>query len=251
MKKHKNTNFRGITLIALVVTIVVLLILAGISISMLGGENGIIKQAVESKDKTKTGDEKERVDLAATSAKIENNWGEITEENLVAELTQNIGERDVDYKLTTNGEIPQEELTWLKNELENNKNNIIIICTHVPIIEPFSSANHKLLNDNQVYMLLRKYDNPILILQGHYHTTKIKQHKNIIAISTPSLVTYPNAFRVVNINNNKKRTLIDIYLKETNLKEIQTRSKLRILGTERLYGEDCDRNINIEIRKDE
>ena len=104
MKKHKNTNFRGITLIALVVTIVVLLILAGISISMLGGENGIIKQAVESKDKTKTGDEKEIVDLAATSAKIENNWGEITEENLVAELTQNIGERDVDYKLTTIGD---------------------------------------------------------------------------------------------------------------------------------------------------
>ena len=157
----------------------------------------------------------------------------------------------IDYKLTSNGEIPQEELTWLRNELESNKNNIIIICTHVPIMEPFSSANHKLLNDNEVYSLLRKYNNPILILQGHYHTTKIKQHKNIIAISTPSLVTYPNAFRVININNNKKRTLIDIYLKETNLKEIQTRSKLRILGTERLYGEDCDRNISIEIRKDE
>lgn len=33
---------KGITLIALVVTIVVLLILAGVSISMLMGENGII-----------------------------------------------------------------------------------------------------------------------------------------------------------------------------------------------------------------
>ena len=38
-------NYKGITLIALVVTIVVLLILAAISISMLGGENGIINQA--------------------------------------------------------------------------------------------------------------------------------------------------------------------------------------------------------------
>ena len=38
-------NERGITLIALVVTIVVLLILAGVSISMLTGENGIITQA--------------------------------------------------------------------------------------------------------------------------------------------------------------------------------------------------------------
>ena len=40
MKKEQ-----GITLIALVVTIVVLLILAGVSISMLTGENGIVTQA--------------------------------------------------------------------------------------------------------------------------------------------------------------------------------------------------------------
>ena len=104
MKKKREQKAKGITLIALVVTIVVLLILAGVSISMLGGENGIIKQAVESKYKTKIGDEKERVGLAATAAKTENNWGEITEENLAAELTKNIGERDVDYTLTTSGE---------------------------------------------------------------------------------------------------------------------------------------------------
>ena len=47
--KRKN----GITLIALVVTIVVLLILAGVSISMLLGENGIITQANESKTETR------------------------------------------------------------------------------------------------------------------------------------------------------------------------------------------------------
>ena len=41
----------GITLIALVVTIVVLLILAGVSISMLIGENGIITQARTSENK--------------------------------------------------------------------------------------------------------------------------------------------------------------------------------------------------------
>ena len=41
---------KGITLIALVVTIVVLLILAAVSISMLGGENGIITKAIEAKE---------------------------------------------------------------------------------------------------------------------------------------------------------------------------------------------------------
>ena len=43
---------KGITLIALVVTIVVLLILAGVSISMLTGENGIITQANNAKKQT-------------------------------------------------------------------------------------------------------------------------------------------------------------------------------------------------------
>ena len=41
MKRNKDN--RGITLIALVVTIIVLLILAGISINMLTGENRNIK----------------------------------------------------------------------------------------------------------------------------------------------------------------------------------------------------------------
>ena len=94
---------RGITLIALVVTIVVLLILAAVSISMLGGENGIITQAIEAKDKTTIGEEKEKVELAATAAKGKTNWGEITEENLAEELTKNIGPRDEDYTLTTEG----------------------------------------------------------------------------------------------------------------------------------------------------
>lgn len=40
---------RGITLIALVITVIVLLILAGISIEALTGENGLIKNARNSK----------------------------------------------------------------------------------------------------------------------------------------------------------------------------------------------------------
>ena len=41
------SNKRGITLIALIVTIIVLLILAGVSIAVLTGENGILNRATE------------------------------------------------------------------------------------------------------------------------------------------------------------------------------------------------------------
>ncbi len=50
---------RGITLIALVVTIIILLILAGISITMLAGQNGILNRAQEAKEKTETAQEDE------------------------------------------------------------------------------------------------------------------------------------------------------------------------------------------------
>lgn len=49
--KEKLTTNKGITLIALVITIV-LLILAGISISMLSGKSGILTQAQKAKNET-------------------------------------------------------------------------------------------------------------------------------------------------------------------------------------------------------
>lgn len=57
-------NQKGITLIALVITIIVLLILAGISIVMLSGENGLLKRATEAGVTTKISDAKEQVSLA-------------------------------------------------------------------------------------------------------------------------------------------------------------------------------------------
>ena len=52
MEKDFRASNKGITLIALVITIIVLLILAGVSIAMLTGDNGIITQAQNAKEKT-------------------------------------------------------------------------------------------------------------------------------------------------------------------------------------------------------
>ena len=54
-------DMKGITLIALVITIIVLLILAGVSIAMLTGENGILTQADEASNKTKEAGAEEKV----------------------------------------------------------------------------------------------------------------------------------------------------------------------------------------------
>ena len=60
---------KGITLIALVITIIVLLILAGVSIITLTGNNGILTKAENAKEQTIIGEEKEQVKLAYTTVR--------------------------------------------------------------------------------------------------------------------------------------------------------------------------------------
>ena len=72
-KKLKNT--KGITLIALVVTIIILLILAGVSIAMLTGNNGILTQGKRAKEETEIAEEKEAISLAMNALKIQKQVG--------------------------------------------------------------------------------------------------------------------------------------------------------------------------------
>ena len=62
---------KGITLVALVITIIVLLILAGVSISLVVGENGVLSRATGAAEKTKRSQLKEAMDLALEDCQTE------------------------------------------------------------------------------------------------------------------------------------------------------------------------------------
>ena len=88
MKKEENRKkkdfTKGITLIALVITIIVLLILAGVTIATLIGENGILSKATEASNKTEEKNAEEEVKIAVmgsigTNGELEN---EVLKENL-------------------------------------------------------------------------------------------------------------------------------------------------------------------------
>lgn len=64
---------KGITLIALVVTIIILLILAGVTIATLTGDNGILTKANEAKKSTEIENEKEKIVIAVISTGYKNN----------------------------------------------------------------------------------------------------------------------------------------------------------------------------------
>ncbi len=63
MTKRKRVFSKGITLIALVITIIILLILAGVGISTLTGEGGILTKAKEAEEKHKQAEQEERNSL--------------------------------------------------------------------------------------------------------------------------------------------------------------------------------------------
>ena len=94
MENERNTKqliktSNGITLIALVITIIVLLILAGVTIATLTGDNGILKQADKAKTETTMGEEKEAIGLAYNGAKTEKLGGAITAGDLNTQFTKN------------------------------------------------------------------------------------------------------------------------------------------------------------------
>ena len=68
LKEELKYGKKGITLISLVVTIIVLLILAGVTIATLTGNNGILTRASEAKEKTKIASEDELRNLTILEA---------------------------------------------------------------------------------------------------------------------------------------------------------------------------------------
>ena len=82
----------GITLLALVITIIVLLILAGITIGAITGDNGIIQNALSAKEKTEIANEREIVEEATVRAMGKNKRGNIVKDELQEELDKITGE---------------------------------------------------------------------------------------------------------------------------------------------------------------
>ena len=118
---------KGITLIALVITIIVLLILAGVAIAMLSGENGILKKAAESKTKTEEAQKEEETTLTDmeitanfltnnVSYKIKNGYMTgFTIGDKVSEINKELKslgyEINLKYDLSQNKDVPIEDKT--------------------------------------------------------------------------------------------------------------------------------------------
>ena len=96
--KERVKSKKGITLIALVITIIVLLILAGVTIATLTGDNGILTKAQSAKTQNDKATVKEKVDLAIAASLDET--GKINLEQLKANLNNVDGIKPIEEDLT-------------------------------------------------------------------------------------------------------------------------------------------------------
>ena len=102
--KLKNTNEKAITLIALIITIIVLLILAGVTIATLTGENGILTRSTEVDVKTRAARLREEIDLWKMNIEVDN----YTKDKKAEELDEFLD------RLENEGAITEEEKNTIK-----------------------------------------------------------------------------------------------------------------------------------------
>ena len=158
MKKEiKNKQEKGITLIALVVTIIVLLILAGVAINLTIGQNGIITRAMDSTERTEIADEREAIILAYQACLIDTLGGNVTAKQLEDELKSQ--GRDVSvtqegenlivtynqtkrtYQINQNGDVSQVANAAISTSMEVAYNNTVLNADDLPNVKEVTSEN--------------------------------------------------------------------------------------------------------------
>ena len=93
-----KNNQKGITIIALSITIIILLIIAGVSIGSLTDSKEIIETAEEAKQSDDIAREKEIINLAGVIAINNSLKGELTEKNFTQEINNQADGREVSVK---------------------------------------------------------------------------------------------------------------------------------------------------------
>ena len=147
-KKQKLKESKGITLIALVITIIVLLILAGVTIATLTGDNGILKKAGDAKTQTEQAKEDENLKIA-----IAGSYGTDGKLNL-KDLKDNLKNQGI---LTNSNEFPLEvTVNGEKKKIDANGN----------IIESIQSLKTKGTVFKNTTTLEDTYGNQVTIPKG-------------------------------------------------------------------------------------
>ncbi len=172
MKKNK-----GITLIALVLTIIVLLILAGVSIMTLAGDNGLLTRTANAKEKTKRAELQEVADLAYQSAVIKQIAGENVDDFL-AEIAREM--TLAGYEIEDEPANPSTVTGVSLVELDEN-NSEVSITTGTTLSMNTGNSNARRLKVKELTAGGGQEKNYYVKKDGLYHQITISSNKVVVA----------------------------------------------------------------------
>lgn len=147
MKKTKEN--KGITLVALVITIIILLLLTGITIATLGGENGLFTKVKLGKERYEISEAKEKLELEITNLQIEQQG---KGEELKKEDLPKMNNNEIDVRDTTNFPV---EVIYKNYKFEVDSNfQVIYIGEANETIITYTTEPNGYTNQNEVKVLV-------------------------------------------------------------------------------------------------
>jgi 3',5'-cyclic AMP phosphodiesterase CpdA len=150
--------------------------------------------------------------------------------------------------ITARGLFSEDNIRFLNQQLTENKDIPAIIFQHFPIVYPTRSESHGVINKDEYLNTIDNYPNVKALFVGHFHISRICKRNNTLHVTSPALVQYPNAFRVVTLENTPDGLKFDIKTIETRLKEIQNKSLETTEDANLHAGKETDRNLQGILR---
>lgn len=206
MLENKRLNSE-ITLLALVVTIIILLIISTVAIATLGGENGLIKRTIQAKEAHKIAEAKEKIELEIANLQIEKQkkMEELTKDDL-----QQINNEEINVKDTTNFPV---EVVYEKYKFEiDEKFKVNYIGEINETIVTYTTSPEGYTNKDEITVKM-KISNTLGIKKIEYPDKKMETDcygKKNITIDYNVNKNGVYLFKILDINDNETQKEIVI-----------------------------------------
>lgn len=102
------------------------------------------------------------------------------------------------------GYYKKDTLKWLNKKLTKYGDKNVIILQHFPLVPPYYNRTHVTYNTIDYEAMLKKHPNVVAIVSGHYHANGETMKDGIYHVSTPSLLSAPNEYKVIDVSNKGK-----------------------------------------------
>ena len=217
MNNKKNSKENGITLIALVITIIIMLILAAVTINIVIN-GGLIGYAKDAKIKTLRAQMLERIQLAYTEVILDNK-GQGTEEEL-AELTVSKLRDETEYSILDKNQLGTvDTLIVTENEitLKQNKNTTVEIDYGE---EPAVQTKYFIKIENNYYELTLKKDEIKIadnIITEEEINTLGSNNSLTITVADEGIITVQRVGKIITITGDELgETTVTVSIRRTD-----------------------------------